>query len=66
MKRQRTPQPPTKDPRAVRKQAGGADEETPAIAHDASSDDLEGQLGPDELPDASEVVMNREAKRHRG
>jgi hypothetical protein len=27
-------------------------------------DDLEGQLGPDELPDADEVAMNLEAKRH--
>ena len=27
-------------------------------------DEVEGQLGPDELPDAQEVVMNLEAKRH--
>lgn len=27
-------------------------------------DDLDGQLGPDELPDPVEVVMNLEAKRH--
>jgi len=27
-------------------------------------DDLDGQLGPDELPDPAEVVMNLEAKRH--
>lgn len=28
------------------------------------SEDLDGQLGPDELPDADEVAMNLEAKRH--
>lgn len=28
------------------------------------ADDLDGQLGPDELPDAAEVAMNLEAKRH--
>jgi hypothetical protein len=28
------------------------------------NDDLDGQLGPDELPDADEVAMNLEAKRH--
>jgi hypothetical protein len=31
---------------------------------DQPLDDLEGQLGPDELPDAVEVAMNRQAKRH--
>ena len=66
MKRQRTPQPSIQDSSEVRTSFGGADDEAPAIAHDASRDDLEGQLGPDELPDASEVVMNREAKQHRG
>lgn len=28
------------------------------------SEELDGQLGPDELPDGSEVAMNREAKLH--
>ena len=28
-------------------------------------DEEEGQLGPDELPDPAEVVMNHEAKLHR-
>jgi hypothetical protein len=28
------------------------------------ADDCDGQLGPDELPDPAEVVMNREAKSH--
>lgn len=27
-------------------------------------DEAEGQLGPDELPDPSEVIMNQEAKLH--
>jgi hypothetical protein len=27
-------------------------------------EELDGQLGPDELPDPEEVVMNLEAKRH--
>lgn len=27
-------------------------------------EELDGQLGPDELPDADEVAMNLEAKRH--
>lgn len=65
MKRQPTPQPPDDDSRDVRTASGGAEDEMDAIAHDAPTE-LEGQLGPDELPDASEVVMNREAKRHRG
>lgn len=28
------------------------------------TEELDGQLGPDELPDATEVAMNLEAKRH--
>jgi hypothetical protein len=36
-----------------------------AVSHDAERDDeLDGQLGPDELPDPAEVAMNLEAKRH--
>jgi hypothetical protein len=36
-----------------------------AVSHDTEkNDDLDGQLGPDELPDAAEVAMNLEAKRH--
>jgi hypothetical protein len=29
-----------------------------------AEDEFDGQLGPDELPDPAEVVMNHEAKRH--
>lgn len=36
------------------------------MADDSPRGDLDGQLGPDELPDAAEVVMNSEVKRHRG
>ena len=65
MKRERTPQPEKSRTREIRKSSPDAPEESRVVAHD-SRDELEGQLGPDELPDATEVVMNREAKRHRG
>jgi hypothetical protein len=52
--------------REVRTSSGGADDEMRAIAHDQPQDELDGQLGPDELPTAAEVMMNHEAKRHRG
>jgi hypothetical protein len=36
-----------------------------AVSDDLERDDeLDGQLGPDELPDPAEVAMNLEAKRH--
>ena len=67
MKRQRTPQPQELGgPREVRESSGGADDEMLAVAHDQPQDEFDGQLGPDELPNASEVMMNQEAKRHRG
>ena len=65
MKRDRTPQPQTSRARELRASSPTAQDEMRAVANDAR-DDLEGQLGPDELPDATEVVMNREAKLHRG
>ena len=39
------------------------DEQKLAVG-DERADDLEGQLGPDELPDADEVARTLEAKRH--
>jgi hypothetical protein len=66
MKRQRTPQPQDFGTREVRASSGGGDDEMRAVAHDHPQDEFDGQLGPDELPSASEVVMNHEAKRHRG
>ena len=65
MKRERTPQPQESRTRDLRASSPNAQDETRAIANDVR-DDLEGQLGPDELPDATEVVLNREAKLHRG
>ena len=66
MKRERTPQP--EDPRARElRMSSQPDDEVAAVAHDSAMEgDLDGQLGPDEMPDADEVVMNREAKLHRG
>ena len=45
---------------------GRTGEEMPEVAHDArrESEEAEGQLGPDELPDPTEVIMNHEAKLH--
>ena len=65
MKRERTPQPEQSRAREIRASSAAAPEDTRGVANDAR-DELDGQLGPDELPDASEVVMNREAKLHRG
>lgn len=66
MKRERTPQPVESRAREVRV-SSRPDDDIAAVAHDAALDgDLDGQLGPDEMPDADEVVMNREAKLHRG
>jgi hypothetical protein len=65
MKREHTSQPEEYRPREIRASSSNAQDEERAIAHD-SRDDLEGQLGPDELPDGTEVMMNREAKLHRG
>ena len=66
MKRERTPQLEKSRPRDVRA-SSRPDDEIAAVAHDSAMEvDLDGQLGPDEMPDGDEVVMNREAKRHRG
>jgi hypothetical protein len=65
MKRQRTRQQEQKSRDIRASSAGARNERRTAVAHDSSRDDLDGQLGPDELPDASEVAMNSEAKRHR-
>jgi hypothetical protein len=35
-----------------------------AAAGRVPDDDIDGQLGPDELPDPDEVAMNLESKRH--
>jgi hypothetical protein len=65
MQRERTPQPEKARARELRASSREAEDDGRAVANDAR-DDLDGQLGPDEMPDASEVVMNREAKLHRG
>jgi hypothetical protein len=65
MKRERTPQPQESRTRELRASSPNAEDESRAVANDVR-DELDGQLGPDELPDPSEVVMNREAKLHRG
>jgi hypothetical protein len=36
-----------------------------ASSADQLADDIDGQLGPDELPDPTEVIMSREAKTRR-
>jgi hypothetical protein len=66
MTRPRTPQHEAQPGRELRASGPGARDEMPAVANDSSRDDLDGQLGPDELPDATEVLLNREAKQHRG
>jgi hypothetical protein len=64
MKRQRTRQH-EQDSRDIRASSPGARKERrTAVADDSSQDDVDGQLGPDELPDVSEIAMNSEAKRH--
>ena len=65
MKRERTPQPEKSRARELRASSPDAQGETRAVANDMR-DELDGQLGPDELPDPTEVVLNREAKLHRG
>ena len=66
MKREHTPQPEKSRTREVRA-SSRPDDEIAAVAHDSSLEgDLDGQLGPDEMPDGEEEVMNREAKLHRG
>ena len=65
MKREHTSQPEESRPREIRASSSNAQDEKRAIAHDSRAD-LEGQLGPDELPDGTEVMLNREAKLHRG
>ena len=65
MKRERTSQLQKSRSREHRASSSNAPAEMRAVANDMR-DDLDGQLGPDELPDGHEVVMNREAKLHRG
>jgi hypothetical protein len=66
MQHKQLPEQEEHDGRATREAAHGARDQLDAVANDSPRDDLDGQLGPDELPDAAEVLMSREAKLHRG
>ncbi len=68
MNSNRTPGRDQERPRRGRSGDRRSGQRDGSVAQDASvpleSDENEGQLGPDELSEPEEVVMNLEAKRH--
>jgi hypothetical protein len=53
-----------RDAKGKKRQRDNRDNNETMSAKAERPEDLDGQLGPDELPDAEEVAMNLEAKRH--
>lgn len=67
MQRKRTPQQQRHSSQSKRESSDEAHDwsQRTASPADQLSDETDGQLGPDELPDPSEVIMSREAKTRR-